>query len=307
MRVHLGDPRFDMTVDGNRNEPNRFGWIVEVDPFDPTSTPVKLTALGRFKHEMAAVRLTADGRAVAYSGDDERNNYIYKFVASRTVKQAKQQKKSPLEDGTLYVARFDAGDATGDEMGTGEWIPLTPDHPALAGWTMDRILVFTRLAADAVGATRMDRPEWISVAPDGQVYAACTNNSRRGGATTNPTESNGQFGTFPVPVDEANPRSGGAGVGNPYGHIVRWTEDGDADATTFTWDIFAFAGDPANPANLVGYKPGGDVNGDAFACPDSVTVDQTAACGSAPTCSRRRWVSDRWPTSPTTCCWPPTR
>jgi uncharacterized protein len=264
MRVHLGDPRFDMLVDGNRNEPNRFGWIVEIDPFDPRSTPLKLTALGRFKHEMAAVRLTSDGRAVAYSGDDERNNYIYKFVGSRTVKEARRLKKSPLEDGTLYVAKFAAGDTTGDAMGTGEWIALTPAHPALADKSMDWILVFTRLAADLVGATRMDRPEWIDVAPDGQVYATLTNNTRRGNATSNPTEGDGVTIPFPVPLDEANPRSS-----NSYGHIIRWREDGDADATTFTWDIFTLAGDPANPVGL----NGGNTVGDTFACPDAVTVD----------------------------------
>jgi hypothetical protein len=278
MGVHKGDPRFDMRVPGNRNEPNRFGWVVEIDPFDPTSTPLKLTGLGRFKHEMAAVRLTSDGRAVAYSGDDERNNYIYKFVGSRTVKEAKQRKKSPLEDGTLYVAKFSAGGATGDLMGTGEWIPLTPQHPALSGWSIDRILVYARLAADAVGATRMDRPEWISVAPDGNVYVCCTNNTRRARTTTNPTEAAGALPTsLNVPLDDANPRGGGA-LGNPYGQIVRWREDGDADSLTFTWDVFVLAGDPANPAGmpngLGGAPAGGNVNGDSFASPDAVTVDR---------------------------------
>jgi secreted PhoX family phosphatase len=274
--VHKGDPRFDMNVPGNRNEPNRFGWIVEIDPFDPRSTPLKLTGLGRFKHEMAAVRLTRDGRAVAYSGDDERNNYVYKFIGSRTVKQAKRARRSPLEDGTLYVARFEPGDAAGDGMGSGEWIPLTPDNPALAGWSIDRILVYARLAADAVGATRMDRPEWISVAPDGHVYVCCTNNTRRGRSTTNPTEAAGELPTnFTAPTDDANPRGGAAG--NPYGQIIRWREDGDADALTFTWDIFALAGDPGNPAGLPdglgGAPAGGNVVGDIYAAPDAVTVD----------------------------------
>jgi uncharacterized protein len=275
--VHKGDPRFDMNVAGNRNEPNRFGWVVEIDPYDPKSTPLKLTGLGRFKHEMAAVRLTSDERAVAYSGDDERNNYIYKFVGSRTVKQAKQQKKSPLEDGTLYVAKFKAGGASGDQMGTGEWIPLTPSNPALAGWTLDKIMVYARLAADAVGATRMDRPEWLSVAPDGHVYVCCTNNTRRARTTTNPTEAAGANPTsLNVPLDDANPRGGGA-LGNPYGQIIRWTEDGDADALTFTWDIFALAGDPSNPAGmpagLGGAPAGGNIVGDMYASPDAITVD----------------------------------
>ncbi len=275
-KVHEGDPRFDMRVEGNRNEPNRFGWIVEIDPYKPNSTPRKLTALGRFKHEMAAVSLTRDGRAVAYSGDDERNNYLYKFVASRTVKQARKLRKSPLEDGTLYVAKFSAGGTSNDDLGTGEWIPLTPSHPALSGWTLDKILVFTRLAADAVGATRMDRPEWISIAPDGQGYVTCTNNTRRGTTTTNSTEGDGGVTSpFTAAVDEVNPRSSSGSVkGNPYGHIVRWKEDADADSTTFTWDIFVLAGDRTNPASLSGYAPGGNINGDDFACPDAVTVDR---------------------------------
>lgn len=276
MGVHKGDPRFDMNVAGNRNEPNRFGWMVEIDPTDPTSTPKKLTGLGRFKHEMAAVRLTADGRAVAYSGDDERNNYVYKFVGSRTVEEARELGVSPLEDGTLYVAKFEAGDAPGDMLGTGSWIPLTTDNPALAGWSIDRILVFARLAGDAVGATRMDRPEWLSVAPDGHVYVCCTNNTRRGRSTTNPTEGAGANPTsLVVPTDDANPRGGSAG--NPYGQILRWMEDGDADSLTFTWDLFVLAGDPANPSSLpagIGGAPaGGNIDGDMFACPDAITVD----------------------------------
>lgn len=272
--VHKGDPRFDMTIDGNRNEANRFGWVVEIDPTDPTSTPRKLTGLGRFKHEMALVRLTRDKRAVAYSGDDERNNYIYKFIGSQSVRRALRQGQSPLEEGTLHVARFDVGDAEGDGLGTGEWIPLTPEHPALAGWTHDEILVYARLAGDAVGATRMDRPEWLSTAPDGQVYVCCTNNSRRGRSTTNTTEGDGELDPFVAAVDEANPRGGSAG--NPYGQIVRWREHGDADALTFTWDIFVLAGDPTNPAGLpdgAGAPAGGNINGEPFACPDSITID----------------------------------
>ncbi len=263
-RWHEFDPRFNVRL--NPNEPNRFGWNVEIDPYDPKSTPLKLTALGRFKHESVAFRLTADGRPVCYSGDDERNNYLYKFVGKYTVRQARKRKISPLAEGTLYVARFDAGAAVGDEMGVGEWLPLTTDNPALAGMTIDQILVHARVAADKAGATKLDRPEWVTIAPDNQGYIALTNNSRRGRTTTNPSENPNSV------VDEANPRSA-TGAGNPYGQIVRWSEDGDADATTFTWDIFILAGDPANPAALDGYQPGGSVVGDLFGSPDGLWAD----------------------------------
>ncbi len=258
------DPRFNVRL--NPNEANRLGWMVEIDPYDPDSTPQKLTAMGRFKHESAAFATTCDGRAVVYSGDDERNNYIYKFVGSRTVKAARKMGISPLAEGQLYVGRFDAGDAVGDEMGVGEWIPLDPSNPALAAMTIDDILVHARVAGDLVGATKMDRPEWLTVAPDGRVYVALSNNSRRGRTTTVASENPNS-----VP-DDANPRSA-TGQGNPYGQIVRWSENGDADATTFTWDIFMLAGDPSNPLLLDGYEPGGNVNGDMFGSPDGIWAD----------------------------------
>ncbi len=258
------DPRFNVRL--NPNESNRHGWMVEIDPYKPDSVPQKLTAMGRFKHESAAFATTSDGRAVVYSGDDERNNYIYKFVGSVPIKTARQRKVSPLADGTLYVARFDAGAAANDEMGVGAWIPLATATPALAGMTIDDILVHARVAADLVGATKMDRPEWVTVAPDGRVYATLTNNSRRGRNTTDPSENPNSL------VDDANPRSA-TGAGNQYGSIVRWSENGDADALTFTWDIFILAGDPANPAGLNGYMPGGNINGAIFGSPDGIWAD----------------------------------
>ncbi len=269
---HVHDSRFNVRLDPN--ESNRFGWMVEIDPYKPDSMPQKLTALGRFKHESAAFATTSDGRAVVYSGDDERNNYIYKFVGSVPIEQALKQKVSPLAEGTLYVARFDAGDPAGDDMGSGVWIPLTTTNPVLAAFnmTIDDILVHARVAADRVGATKMDRPEWVTVAPDGRVYATLTNNSRRGHSTADPAENPNSV------ADEANPRVSTSATsssrrGNQYGSIVRWTEAGDAGALTFSWDIFIFAGDPTNPAGLNGYLPGGNINGAIFGSPDGIWAD----------------------------------
>jgi hypothetical protein len=237
---HTTDPRFQ--VDSEPNEPNRFGWVCEIDPFDPHSTPVKRTALGRIKHEGAWVQEARDGRVVVYMGDDERFEYIYRYVSRLPWKQSRKAGIHPLDDGTLYVARFSAN-------GTGEWLPLTPDNPALAGWTLGDILVRTRQAADLAGATKMDRPEWIDTYPDQlMAVATLTNNSRRG------------TGTNPA-VDAANPRAN-----NVYGHIIRWGYDQDFTQPTFWWDIFALAGDRNNPAH------GSTVNGDAYGSPDGLYV-----------------------------------
>ena len=156
------------------NEANRFGWVVEIDPFNRHSTPVKRTALGRLKHEGAWVQETKGGKIVVYMGDDERNEYIYRYVSNLPWRVARRQGINPLDDGILYVAKFKAD-------GTGEWLPLTPDNPALAGWTLNDILINTRGAADAVGATMMDRPEWIDTFPESlTAIATLTNNNRRG-------------------------------------------------------------------------------------------------------------------------------
>jgi len=218
--------RFDW--DKEPNEANRFGWIVEIDPFEPISTPKKRTALGRIKHENCAYAIAADGRVVIYMGDDQANDYVYKFVSTgKYVAGDIVNNRNLLDNGTLYVAKFNDGAATGDMMGTGEWLPMTMNNTTLSALyaSQAQILVNTRLAADALGATKMDRPEWITVHPKtGDVYATMTNNSGRALAN----------------VDDANPRAA-----NRYGQIVRWSETGgDAAATTFEWDIFVLAGNP---------------------------------------------------------------
>jgi secreted PhoX family phosphatase len=209
-RWHEFDARFD--ANAHPNEPNRHGWVVEMDPYDPQAMPVKRTALGRFKHEGAMVTLADDGRVVIYMGDDERFEYIYKFVSKdRFNPNTRSANRDLLDDGTLYVARFDA-------HGAGQWLPLPKSAPALIG---------TRLAADAAGATKMDRPEWAAVHPTTHdVYIALTNNDRRG--------ADGQPGP-----DPANPRAR-----NVFGHILKWRElGGDPAATKFRWDVFTMAGE----------------------------------------------------------------
>lgn len=224
------------------NEPNRFGWVTEIDPFNPKSTPVKRTALGRIKHEGAWVQEARDGRVVVYTGDDEQFEYIYRYVSKDRWRKMIREGKSPLDEGTLYVAKFSAD-------GTGQWLPLTPDNPALAGWTLNDILIKTRMAADAVGATKMDRPEWIDTFPKSlTAIATLTNNTRRG------------VGTNP-PTDAPNPRAT-----NTYGHIITWSYRLDWTEPTFRWDIFALGGDPANAAH------GSTIIGDKYGSPDGIYV-----------------------------------
>ncbi|MFN7725591.1 MAG: PhoX family protein [Rubrivivax sp.] len=241
------DARFDAAK--NPNEPNRFGWLVEIDPFNPSSTPVKRTALGRGAHEGATVAVTKDGRAVVYSGEDARFEYIYKFVSRDKVKPGGAAANAELLDhGTLYVARFDAD-------GRGRWLPLVQGQgplTAAAGFAdQGEVLVKARQASDALGATKMDRPEWIAVDAQGWVYCTLTNNSSRG-ADKQPV------------VDAANPRAN-----NSMGHIIRWKEDGDFDGQSFAWNHFVLAGDPANERA----EAKGNVKGDAFGCPDGLWTD----------------------------------
>lgn len=228
---HPHDPRFDLA--SNPNELNRHGWVVEIDPFDPQSRPVKRTALGRFKHENAALAETRDGRAVVYMGDDERGEFIYKFISRDRIDHANPKANRDLLDhGTLYVARFDAGDGNpGQPKGQGQWLELTHGKHGLDAGngfaSQAQVLINARLAASVMHATRMDRPEWIVVSPkDGQVYCTLTNNIKRG--------EDGQ------PVGGPNPREK-----NVYGQVLRWREQGDDHAAmTFAWDLFLLAGNP---------------------------------------------------------------
>lgn len=239
---HQGHARFDGRLEPN--EPHRFGWVVEIDPFDPGSTPKKRTALGRFKHETATVRRDTDGSIAIYMGDDEAFEHLYKFVA-RDRHDPKVARPDLLDHGTLYVARF-------DESGRGEWLPLvhrsldprSPLGPETGFADQAEVLVFARLAATVLGATPLDRPEWIALDPttlDG--YAALTNNAARG--------MDGVPG-----VDAANPTPN-----NVTGHILRWREE-SARATRFTWDIAIFGG----------ASPSGEAieRGDGFLCPDAL-------------------------------------
>ncbi|HEY9282209.1 MAG TPA: PhoX family phosphatase [Pyrinomonadaceae bacterium] len=241
-RWHETDKRF--RADEEPNEPNRFGWVVEIDPFDASSKPVKRTALGRFKHEGARVQEARDGRVVVLMGDDEQFEYIYRYVSNRPWREALKAKVNPLDDGVLYVARFGAD-------GSGEWLPLTPSNPKLraAGWSLNDILINTRGAADLVGATKMDRPEWIDTfSASLTAVATLTNNSARR------VEANPR-------ADAANPRRR-----NVYGHILRWRHRRDWTEPDFEWDIFALAGDPANRAHE------STVKGDKYGSPDGLYV-----------------------------------
>ena len=256
--------RFDLSNPGTRNEPNRFFWIVEVDPDDPTSTPVKHTALGRLKHEGASIRIDRSGHAVAYMGDDARFEYLYKFVSRGTFDasggaEARRKNMTLLGDGDLYVAVF-TGDGLQDGTydGTGEWRALLVDGVSqVPGFSVDEVLVYTRSAADAVGATKLDRPEDVEPSPvTGFVYIACTNNRSR-------TEAQ---------VDEANPRAM-----NKDGHVIELVEDGgDATGTRFTWNLLLVCGDPAD-TSVPTYFGGWEGRVSPISCPDDVAFDKAGS------------------------------
>ena len=247
-RWHLADPRFDLSK--NRKELNRFGWVVEIDPFNPASVPVKRTALGRIKHE-GATFAEARGHAVIYTGDDENGDYFYKFVSAQPWRDVAREwfnttgaRRSPLDEGTLYVAKFEPN-------GTGSWLPLVHGQGPLTtanGWVDQAdVLIRTRQAADALGATRMDRPEWCAVHPQTQnVYLTLTNGSGWG-APSSP-----------------NPRAP-----NPYGHILQIGHaGGDHTATAMTWSVFLLAGDPA-------FDPNVRLNAsNIFGSPDGIWIDR---------------------------------
>jgi len=252
-RWHEHEERFDATK--HPNEPNRFGWVVELDPMNPTATPVKRTALGRAAHEGAWVAVTKDQRAVVYSGEDARFEYIYKFVSRDRIRPAgngltaAQANRELLDHGTLYVARFDAN-------GTGRWLPVVQGQGPLTAANgfadQGEVTIKSRQASDLLGATKMDRPEWLAIdAKSGWIYCTLTNNSSRG------------VGTNPA-VDAANPRAN-----NTMGSIIRWKEDGDFDAATFNWNHLVLAGDPANERA----EAKGNIKGDMFGCPDGIAFD----------------------------------
>ncbi|WP_445402530.1 PhoX family protein [Streptomyces sp. LE64] len=270
------DDRFDLAKEPN--EANRFGWVVELDPYDPDSTPRKRTALGRFKHEAAQPRLTRDGRPVVYMGDDEQFDYFYKFVSAKRrmrgeSRTAHAHNLTLLDEGTLYVARL-TGDSPAAEVdgsgtlpadgrfdGGGEWIPLATAGPGgravshVPGMSAAEVYVFTRQAADRVGATKMDRPEDVEPSPHtGKVYVALTKNSDRG--------KPGKPG-----ADEANPRNG-----NKHGQVLELTEHGNRpEATRFGWNLFLVAGDPADPATYFAGFPKDRVS--PISCPDNLAFD----------------------------------
>lgn len=241
--------RFDVAKEPN--EPNRFGWVVEIDPLDPTSVPVKRTALGRFKHEGAGSIVNKDGRYAIYSGDDEGFDYVYKFVTAGRVDTRDRAANRDLPDtGTLYVAKFNAD-------GTGEWMPLVHGERGLTAEKGFRdqgeVVINARLAADVLGATRMDRPEDIEVNPfTNKIYLMLTNNSRRTAAH----------------VDAANPRAN-----NRFGHIIEMIpEGGDHAATRLRWEILVRCGDHTDPTAGATFNPATSRDG-WFGMPDNAMID----------------------------------
>ncbi|MGJ8581615.1 MAG: PhoX family protein, partial [Psychromonas sp.] len=254
--------RFNVTPSGAdstedyRNEANGYGYIVELDPYDPNSSAVKRTALGRFRHEGCTFGKLEEGQPIAfYSGHDSRFEYIYKFVSDALWDSADADRTDRLvvgakymDSGTLYVARF-------DEDGAGTWLPLKEDSATTDGSTLGaslgsqaEIIINTAGAADLVGATPMDRPEWTTVDPiTGTIYLTLTNNTQRT-ETTNP----------------ANPR-----LNNTFGHIIRWDEIDDTD--TFSWDIFVF-GSPADGDEETNLSDLTELN--QFASPDGLAFDE---------------------------------
>jgi uncharacterized protein len=280
-RWHEHDARFNAAL--HPNEPNRHGWVVEIDPYDPGAVPIKRTALGRIGHEGATVTLGRDGSVVVYMGDDDfrsKFEHIYKFVSARPFQRdaGPGANRDLLETGTLYAARFDAD-------GTGQWLPLVhganglDDSRGFAGQA--EVLIDARSAADTVGASYMDRPEWIAVHPEnGSVFCSLSNNSARG---KEPVFG----GKEPLGADGANPRAP-----NTMGHIIRWQEDGgDAAALRFRWDIFLLAGD-AQLADPV--KRGNVKGGIAFGQPDGLTFDARGRLWIATDASSKHIVTPEW-------------
>jgi secreted PhoX family phosphatase len=248
-RWELFHSRFDVSKEPN--EAFRFGWVIEIDPYDPSFVPRKRTALGRMKHEAAATTLSKNGLAVVYTGDDERFEYLYKFISRKKFKRNNREANlNLLDDGLLLVAKF-------NDDGTGEWRPLVGGSGALAALSHEEVLINTRAASDLVGGTRMDRPEDVEMNPvNGKVYAVFTNNTQRG-TTGRPA------------IDGSNPR-----VNNRHGHIIEITEtDDDAAARTFTWEIFMLCGDPANSADATFFSGFNPAQISPISSPDNITFD----------------------------------
>jgi hypothetical protein len=245
-------------IDKEPNESNRFGYIVEVDPLNPNATPIKHTALGRFRHEGAETTIASDGKLVIYSGDDNRFDYQYKWVSAEAVTEENSHfGSSLLSEGTLYVARFNAD-------GTVDWLPLVHGNGPLTaenGFASQAdIAIDTRLAADALGATPMDRPEDAQPGPNGTAYLMLTNNSRRSADQ----------------VDAANPRPE-----SNFGHIIEIKEEGENhSATKGTWDIVVLCGDPTIAEVGARWNPETSENG-WFGSPDNCAFDD----------SGRLWIS----------------
>jgi hypothetical protein len=269
-RWERAQERFDLSK--HPHEAHRFGWIVEIDPYDPQSRPRKHTAMGRFKHEGANVIVARNGQVAAYMGDDERFDYLYKFVSDRRFRKggsaaARRHNLTLLESGTLYVAKLTGDtpaeiDGTGKLPsdgafdGTGRWIKLVRGSRSyVEGMTAEEVLVFTRLAGDKVGATKMDRPEDVEPNPQtGKIYAALTNNTNRG------------MGSNPG-ADEANPRNN-----NKHGQILEITESGgDHTAETFTWSLPIVCADPSDPSSYFAGYDKSKVS--PISCPDNVAFD----------------------------------
>jgi uncharacterized protein len=248
------DPRFDISKEPN--EPNRFDWVVEIDPYEPTSTPIKRTALGRMSHEAATTVLNKDGRVVVYMGDDDYFEYVYRFVSDGKYDPGNPASgKELLDAGTLSVALYNTD-------GTMKWLPLVQGTGPLTtenGFaTQADVLLKTRLAADALGATPMDRPEDMETNPvTGRVYAVMTKNKKMTAEKLN----------------AANTRPE-----NFWGHIVEMIPPGgvgaeaDHTAEVYTWDLFVLAGNPKDPATGASFHPATTENG-WFVTPDNLTFD----------------------------------